>query len=471
MRNLCLALGLCLAAAACGGGDDIKRGGAGESCTSSNDCTDPLICDRGMCAAKGATTTPDGGAPVTPTVLSGPGESCTKTADCVTGYRCFAAVCALAATPEPVKTDAAVINVVVVPIDAGAPVPTNPVLGGRGETCTVSGDCEKGLVCIPNGISQGLGVCDLADYGLTVGGKTCSAECEQNIDCCELPVGMTGSGIDGGTVAYNSCADLVKVMAQSAALPTTCADVPAVARECFLYKTYCDCATTNPWLCTAGQCSYTKACSKAGETLLGCPTQSRTSSPLSDCNLTTSKCAGPTAAAGCTQDDECVTRGTIDGAGPCVSNECVCVTDAAYGVAGACYRKCAANLDCAAGYVCDTAKRACKLAGGCTTDASCKLSLKNVAAKCVLSAGAATNGACKVPCKTDQDCSPSGLLSEPFNGLVCGNDGYCGRIGECNTSADCAGKDVNGTKLKMFCAAETSVATNPYASAVTASKP
>jgi hypothetical protein len=98
------------------------------------------------------------------------------------------------------------------------------------------------------------------------------------------------------------------------------------------------------------------------------------------------------------------------------------------------------------------------------------ISQHNVSAKCVLPAGATTNGSCKIPCKIDQDCSPSGILSTKFNGTVCGTDGYCGTIGECDTSADCAGKTVGGTKVKMFCAAPIVAASNPYASAVTASK-
>ena len=460
MQKLSMVLGLCILAVACGSKDYVNRGGEGESCVSHNDCSGSLICYNNICS-KSATPVVgiDGGATTPAPVVSGPGESCTKRADCASGLGCFDGVCAISA-PVPVQVDAGIAT-------------ANTALGTRGETCTVNSDCEKSLVCIPNPDAQGLGVCDLANYGLTAGGKTCAAECEKDIDCCELPIGLTGSSVDGGVVAYNSCSDLVKVLALSSATPTTCADVPAVARECFLYKTYCDCgatAATNPWVCSSGTCSYAKACSKTGETLLGCPTKTRSSLPVSDCNLTSNKCAGTGPAAGCTQNDECVTRGTSDGAGGCVSNECICVIEPTIGVNGACYRKCSADLDCAHGYVCDLVKSICKVADGCTTDVSCKLTTQDVSAKCVISTGA-TSGSCKIPCKIDQDCSPSGLLSTKFNGTVCGADGYCGLIGQCSSNADCPAKVVSGVNIKMFCAAPVAGASSPYASAVTGSKP
>jgi hypothetical protein len=467
MQKIYLAFGLCAALVACGSSESVNRGGVGETCSSHNDCVDNLICDRGVCATSPAATALDGGAtsPVT-VVTSGPGESCTKTADCVTGYKCFSGVCALSApVVPPEKTDAAIIYVVNVEIDAGVPpAPTNPVLSGRGETCTQSSDCEQGLFCLPDSSSAaGLGVCDVANYGLTPGTKSCYAECEKEIDCCELPIGSTASTVDGGVTTVQSCSDLLKAMTPYTGL--NCSDVAALAHECFLYKTYCDCATSNPWTCTAGTCNYIKACDPtvSGELINGCPAKTRSSNAVPACNATSKKCAVSVSTAGCTTADDCTTLGTFDTGESCSSGECVCITDATVGVNGACYRKCNADLDCRAGYVCDVAKSVCKAAGGCATDAYCKVTLKNVGAKCVVPTGA-VGGTCRLPCTTDQDCSPSGLSGD-FNGMVCGADHYCASLG-CSSNDECS-KEVDGQSIRMFCAAPPAAASNPYVSAIT----
>jgi len=464
MHKVYLALGLGLALVACGSGDDFNRGGAGESCVSHNDCAGGLACYNYICSAAPAQSTQEDGGATTVTpgpVLSKSGESCTKRADCETGLGCFGGVCALT-QPAPAQADAAIIYVTV---DAGAPVPTNPVLGGRGETCTKSADCAVGLICLPGGDSTSLGVCDKANYGLQTGTKVCGAECMKDLDCMELPVGTTGTALDGGTTAYNSCADLVKVLTLSSTTAATCADVPAVARECFLYKTYCDTVTLPlPWTCTTtGRCTYNRNCTVSTETLNGCPAQTRTGGAVPACNATSNKCADAVVAAGCVQSDDCITRGTSDGAGPCVSGECVCIAEQ-----GTCYRKCNADLDCRQGYTCDLTKQVCTPAGECTTDAYCAVASSNVTAMCVIPTGA-TGGSCKIPCKIDQDCSPSGGLStsstSAFNGTVCGADGYCGGIG-CTSDAECS-VDMDGTKVKTFCTAPVVSAVVEYASAIT----
>jgi hypothetical protein len=459
MQKLSMVFGVCLVVAACGG-NSVNRGTKGESCSSQNDCKDGLKCYNYMCSESAASqTNPDGGGSTITQgpVLSKAGESCTKRADCELGLGCFSGICSVTALPPP---DAAIITIYVT-VDAGTPIPTNPVLSGRGETCTMSSDCAKGLICLPLGESTVLGICDIANYGLTSGTKSCENECEKDLDCCELPLGTAGSSAD---TTFNSCADLLKAMTPNTG--ANCSDVASVSRECFLYKTYCDCATSNPWTCTTGKCSYNKACDPtvSGEKMNGCPAKTRSSLPIPTCSSKAMKCAVAVATTGCATADDCATQGTSDTGETCAAGECVCLTDI-----GRCYRKCNNELDCRYGYTCDTTKQVCKPAGSCTTDTYCAKYLKNAGAKCVIPAGA-TGGSCKLTCNIDQDCSPSGL-STAFTGSICGADKFCAPIG-CTSNAECS-KEIPGSgttalgSIKMFCAATPAVAGVEWASAIT----
>jgi hypothetical protein len=469
MQKPYLAFGLSMVLAACGSSDNTKRGALNESCTSHNDCSGSLVCMHNVCQNPG-TVTPavDGGVPTTTAtttststtpVLSGIGESCTKTADCVTGAKCFNGTCALTA-PVPTTPDAAVIYVVV---DAGATAPSNPVLGGRGETCTKSSDCQSGLICLPISSSTGLGVCDIKTYGFATGANSCYAECKTDSDCCELPLGLTGNMPDAGTVTFNSCADILKAMKPSTG--ADCATEPSISHECFLYKTYCNCAASNYWKCTDQKlCAYTNSCDPTvtGEAMKGCPTKSRAGFALPACNATTKVCANVAVAGGCKNNDECTGMAVADGAGElCAANECVCVVSG-----GACYRRCDAELDCAPGYTCDTTQKLCKPAGECTSDSFCATKLKNAGAKCVTVTGGTTKS-CRLPCNTDQDCSRSGLSGSAFTGLICGADHFCGSMG-CSSDAECATVSTSGSgTVKMFCAAPVAATVVEWTSAIT----
>jgi hypothetical protein len=460
MQKLLVSLGLCVAVAACGK-ESINRGELGETCTSHNDCAKSLACYNGICSVpEPAAETDDGGTvtpPATGPVLSKAGESCTKRADCETGLLCINQTCMTSAP----SVDAAVSP----PVDASVPT-TNTSPGIRGETCTANDDCSPGLVCIPNPTNQSIGVCDLAKYGIVQSGKICSAECKVDIDCCELPIGEVGTTGDGGAVNYNSCADLRKILNQ--ADPSGCeaegATPVALSKECFLYKTYCDCATSIPWKCdvATGSCAYVKNCTGSGEKIKGCPVQTRTGAPtISTCNAATNTCS-MSARLGCKTNDDCIGANIADiPAEKCVSGECVCAVDQ-----GACYRKCNVNLDCAQNYTCDTTKFVCTFAGECTTDLACAQRLGDVTAVC-----AKTTHTCKKPCAIDQDCGPSGVAGTKFKNFVCGVDGFCADItGQCTTDDDCAVTAASGQLVKMFCAAATSTASVSYASAITATK-
>jgi len=453
MQKLGLVFGLCVAVTACGG-SSVNRGGLGESCTSRDDCSGNLVCYNNVCSQSvGAPSAADGGGVTTPLpVLGGAGESCTRRADCSDGLRCFAGICAAS---EPA------------PVDAGPQPPSNPVLSDRGETCTTSSDCTAGLICLPSLGTSGLGICDVEKYDLAPGANSCHAECKTDLDCCELPLGLAATPIDGGPATYNSCADLLKAMAPF--IGSNCNDHPAISHECFLYKTYCDCSASNkPWKCsTEMRCVYNKPCDPTvtGEVMKGCPAKTRASFPVSSCNNLTKTCAagGP---AGCTMNDDCTGQPVADHPREaCAPGECACVI-----ASGSCYRKCDAELDCRAGYTCDTTQALCKPAGQCTTDAFCAVALHDATAKCVAAAGG-TAKTCKIPCRTDQDCSPSGLGGTSFTGSVCGADKFCGSMG-CSKDDECSllitgDDDTPLGSIKMFCAPSAAGTGIEWTSAIT----
>ena len=107
----------------------------------------------------------------------------------------------------------------------------------------------------------------------------------------------------------------------------------------------------------------------------------------------------------------------------------------------ACYFKCARDLDCAAGNVCDPTTHLCKPAG-CTGDPDCIQSLGNPRATC-------TGGTCQIKCDNDSNCGP------PTS--IC-SSGYCKPAG-CTSDTDCPG---NGSH--QFCVTATPTM---YAGAIT----
>lgn len=344
------------------------------------------------------------------------GESCTRTDDCESNLMCISQTC----------------------VQSAPQTATPGGLSKRGETCSVSSDCLSELICVPvlsgNGAS-GLGRCDYADYNLNPTGKTCWAECNTSADCCELPLEVH----DQDTATYKSCEDIVKTLGDGASACETTSVGTTHPTLCFLYKTYCDCATSNPWTCTAGICNYTKACSiNSAQQPKGCPSYSRAGrATVSTCDLKTNTCAAP-AVSGCKVDTDCDNKMQVadDLSDLCSTGECVCLASL-----GSCYRRCRNSLECATGYTCDTSRQVCVSSGQCDTDVFCAIRLGKVTAKCV-------NKVCKTPCVTDQDCSGSGLgqaKGNVFNGEVCVSN-YCVPLG-CSSDAECA----TASGVKLFC--------------------
>lgn len=395
----------------------------GESCARTADCADGLTCIANVCYKSGST---GGGGEAGQTsapgpVLGGIGESCTSRLDCATGLACFNQRC----------TDTSPTG------EGGAPSMPSAQLGARGETCRVNGDCATDLVCIPSQVS-GVGVCDLTSYGYTPSDKICGGECQTATDCCELP--LQAQQIAG----VKSCEDVTAEIAANAVTCKSALPGSLGARLCAYDAMYCTGCSKATWSCTDNRCVYAAACTVAAgqDSPDGCPTYTRVGSLVPACNATDLTCTGATAAKGCTTDASCKGEVVADSGGldTCSDGECTCYT-----ASHACYRKCGADIECAPGKVCDTKTKVCIPSDTCATDGQCAADYENIDYKC-------NKGKCALACKTDHDCSPSGLDTSGFgggggfNGYVCGADGFCASIAGCTDDTQCS----NGS-LKTFC--------------------
>jgi hypothetical protein len=429
ITGITLFVGAAIAAASALGGCSSSSSGSpalatsaeGESCSRTSDCANDLACIANTCLPKGSSVS-DGG------VVIGPDGSVMMTTP--TGG------------PEAGPTQ----------VPEAAP----PRLSALGQGCERTADCSTGLVCIPSSPYGALGVCDVASYGLTASGKTCSGECNTGADCCELPVTVPAIG----GVAVHNCQDiLTSVLGGSA---TACSQSPgaatAVGIGCFYYATYCStCATSNVWACTNSQCVYSKSCQNSGNELNGCPSQTRTARGLTtNCDTASNTCKPAATIGTCTigaADTTCDGVPTNDSGIVCHGGDCTCYQQG-------CYEKCSADLDCRQGYHCDAAgTKLCQQNTTCSVDSDCAVSTDVTTAKC-------SNGACKVPCTSDHDCGGSGLVHgyaiATFGGEVCGADGFCDALG-CASDMDCqnTGSNPGGSTVHLFCVTPATPMTTP----------
>ena len=127
-----------------------RRGGAGETCGSADDCDDGLACVQTVCVSEA-----DGG-PQPGTSLPS-GASCSARRDCEAGLLCIDNACASAM----MGTTSAETR-----------------LGGTGESCQAKNDCASDLSCIAN-------ICRKPELSLTRTPKSCfRVECANKADCC-----------------------------------------------------------------------------------------------------------------------------------------------------------------------------------------------------------------------------------------------------------------------------------------------
>jgi hypothetical protein len=419
--------------AGCGDNDAKPTSSAvGESCVRTSDCADGLTCIGNTCYKnKPAASGGEGGeapAPVPPQ-LGGEGESCTSRLDCSEGLGCFNQRCT-----TPPTTPA--------PGEGGAPG-TALELGARGETCRVNGDCAKDLVCIPSTTANGVGVCDLAQYGLTSTGKKCGGECLAATDCCQLPTILQ-------TDPIKSCKDIDDAITTgqiACATPAT----PQQQKLCFEQATYCSGCSAKTWDCTNNTCVYKLACAALApnDTPTGCPSYSRINSLAAlSCNVDTKQCTGPTPVV-CTNDASCTAKPVFDrtaiSTDVCSAGECTC-----YKGNHECYRKCARDIECAVGSTCDTTAHVCMTSPTCTTNEQCAVTHGSLDWQCKKD-----TGTCAKVCTADRDCSPTGHGTVAnFTGSVCAADGFCASLTtDCTDDTQCSSVSLvfGAQPLKTFC--------------------
>jgi len=330
--------------------------------------------------------------------------------------------------------------------EGGATGGTGVQLGTRGESCRVNSDCGQDLVCIVT--TAGAGVCDLASFGIVPTGLTCSGECTQAEDCCQLPIALH-------TATVKSCADIAEAI-KANGYDCSAPAAGAASTTCFQQATYCDCEDT--WSCDEDThaCVYEAECDPAVglDVPNGCPSHSRLSDTSGKtCNTDSKTCIGAVAAPGCTNDKSCEGKQIFDSTSGdvCTPGECIC-----YSGNKQCYRKCTRDIECGAGQVCGKSKL-CEPDTACASDSQCAIANHNVAFKC-------NDGTCAQSCTLDRDCSPSGLGGS-FTGRVC-SDGFCVVVAQdCNEDTQCAPTTVGG--LKPFCVEPAAAAGGGVASAIT----
>jgi len=424
-----------------GCGDDDNKpvtSKEGQSCSRTADCDPGLSCIGNVCykQAPAASAGAGGGPNLVPPPLGSEGQSCTSRLDCKTGLDCFNNRCT-----APVSGD------------AGATGGGGLQLGARGESCRVNSDCDKDLVCVATAV-VGTGICDLAQFGVQATGLTCSGECLEASDCCQLPMALHTTNI-------RSCEDIADAISTGNIDCEAPADA-AAGKLCFHQWAYCDCKAKgkgDTWSCDEDThaCVYEGTCDPTAglDAPSGCPSKSRLYDiSAKTCNPDSTHCVGA-ASKGCTNDASCEGKQVVDSTPDdlCTEGECTC-----YSGNKQCYRKCARNIDCGAGQICNSSKKVCEPDAACVTDSQCAIANRNVAFKC-------NEGTCAQSCATDRDCSPSGV-SGAFAGRVCGADGFCASVvQDCNQDSQCAPLTAGG--LKPFCVTPPPAPGGGVASAIT----
>lgn len=457
----------------------------GESCASEFDCMSGLKCVANTCTSGTGVMTADAGAQDTGTTDTGTDAK----ADAKSTGKLDASADAMT-TPGKEAGPAS---------EAGADSPTTTTItaagpSALGQECTATSDCSAGLVCVPSTILGGVGICDLASFGVTPTGMTCTGECSTAADCYELPpeVGSIPSvkaQLDLPVV--HTCDDVLTYLSGGYATnctgatgPTPTTNGTAISVACFLYKTYC-LTTSDSWTCepstSAGngnRCVFTASCSQAvTDDFDGCPTETRFGTTLpagesSVCSVTTGtgKCTGPApvAATGCATSAECASMMLVtpDTGHVCTSTECICETST-----GACYVKCTTNDDCAAGKVCSTTAPTtslCVTAPGCVTNADCVASTHSASSVC-----ATATGTCSTPCSNDHDCSHSSGATAVqstlglFSGDVCDLTTKTCVAAGCTNNADCVDQGIDGVNTFCVKPAATAAVATAVSSAIT----
>lgn len=298
-------LALCLWLLACEG--EPRRGGAGQTCASADDCREGLACVAAVCVSEA-----DGGATasgaITSTDDAGGGlqseGACRARRDCTEGLACLDNRCAAASV--------------------GMQGPSEVRYGGRGESCQAKNDCAPELMCVMN-------VCRDVDVRLSRTPKACyRVECATKDDCCKNFVANPNCE----TYRQNCETDPIFCNTYRSLCECTqdCMDELCViaAPGC---ATDAECTSTQTPYCVEGKC--------------------RQCNDDSVCSGTGTQCVEGTCLAACTHDENCPALNRCE-EGACVRSgcqtdrECAFLTKDALAVCreGKCLVPCQSDADC-----------------------------------------------------------------------------------------------------------------------------
>jgi hypothetical protein len=272
----------------------FRRGVAGDSCTSTNDCESGLNCTAQVCfAADGGTTSQPESA------------ACDARRNCALGLACVAGTCQSASTGMTGGSSR---------------------YSGKGETCTAKNDCEPSLACV-------MGVCRSLTVALGRVAKSCyRVECATKDDCCQafMP--------NPNCATYEANCAMDPIFCNTYRSLCQCTQ-DCIGEQCIAAapgcKTNAECTSSQTPYCVDGkctQCDKDAACAGMG-----------------------AKCAQGVCMAACKRDENCaLLHACQDGA--CIDTGCKTDRECAFMSknqlaicnAGDCEVPCSTDTDCAA---------------------------------------------------------------------------------------------------------------------------
>lgn len=420
----------------------------GTTCTTDGDCSTAGFCNGGVCA-----------------LVRKQGESCARTAECTSGLTCADGVCCNATCNGACQACSALNKQSGDKSGECGPAAegTNPgakclksavTTCGSSGTCDAAGSCAvyvAGTACGATGTTScvgdsvkgqtcdGLGACILDTAGTPCSPArcvdgACKTSCITDTDCA------TDGYCTGGVCKKRATAG-DKCSLDTQCLSGFCADGTCCNARCDRSCEACDQPGTKG-TCTAvtGKPRLGHPACAAGEPGNPCSAAACDGAERASC----AKKAGAevTCSAGTCIDGVESLPTTCDGSGTCpaaASRPCqpfACGTDA-------CKKACAADSDCKAGFVCNTAT------GSCTAGDKCAVSLVTHVDGTTTDCGAyicESSGKCKTTCASSSDC----VSPKICDGTACVDppDGAVDQGGGCATSSTggtSGNRDTSGT--------------------------
>jgi hypothetical protein len=325
--------------------------------------------------------------------LGGEGESCTRSADCEATLSCHGGFCLLVAKPD----------------GGGGSGATGPILSGEGESCTRTADCSANLVCIQQTCaSEGTS----GDAGMPPGPRLGQRgeSCEIVSDCAAGLTCVLRSNVGGGVCDLQDygLAPTGKSCVGECAKPEDCCELPPTG--------------VNLTDSTGVIVAVLRSCADIVAQLGGA---------TSVCN--------PAPAAGTTQNQLCFYHATYcncaAGAWACDQNRCSYATPCQVANGNNAIQGCPTAVR-SGGRIhpsCDAVSSRCRtpVASQCTTDASCNgLTVAELDDNCSANECTCVQSACYRKCNEDLDC--------PARYRCDTTEEVCVQEDSCTTNPQCA---------------------------------